>query len=119
MLITPQLITITLTTRRRACSAQEAFPVFAVGATKAVLLSNLCTPPTPLHSIRGDEGTVTFPFSNLCRRLDIELLRCVCWLAKVVLLVHWCAHQGSSIQGTPLYPVSCRTLQFFVISVMD
>ena len=43
---------------------------------------------------------------------------CVCWLAKVVLLVH-CSLQVSCIQGTLQYPVSCRTLQLFVISVID
>ena len=48
-------------------------------------------------------------------QMSCELLRCVCWLAKVVLLVHCDALQVSCIQGTPLYPVSGRTLQFFVM----
>ena len=39
--------------------------------------------PRP-HSNRTGEGTVTFRFANLLRRLDIELLLCVCWLRKVV-----------------------------------
>ena len=30
-----------------------------------------------------------------------------------------CVLQISCIQGTPLYPVSCRTLQFFATSAMD
>ena len=67
----------------------------------------------------GSEGTVTFHFANLLRRSDIELLLCVCWLDKVVLLVHCCVVQISGIQGTPLHPVSCITLQFFTILAMD
>ena len=60
-----------------------------------------------------------FPFCKLLRRSDIELLPCVCWLDKVVLLVQCCVLQISGIQGTPLHPVSCRTLQFFAILAMD
>ena len=73
----------------------------------------------PLHSNHpcivmggGGKGTVIFHFANLCRRVDIEFLWCICWLAKVVSLGRCCALQGSCIQGTPLYPVSCRTLRF-------
>ena len=81
------------------------------------------TPPPPLHSNRpcivsgegGDEGTVTFRLANLLRRSDIELLLCVCWLDKVVLLVHCCVLQISGIQGTPQAcfqscQTSCETL---------
>ena len=62
--------------------------------------------PPPLHSnfpciVIGGGGSPLSVFANLRRRLDIELLRCVCWLAKVVLLVHCCALQVSCIQGTP------------------
>ena len=82
------------------------------------------TPPPFLYSNRpcivtGGGGTVTFRFANLLRRLDVELLLCVCWLDQVVLLVHCCVTQICCIQGTPLCPVSCRTLQFFTISAMD
>ena len=69
-------------------------------------------PPPPLNSNRGGVGTFTFRFSNSLRRLDVELLLCVCWLDKVVLLVHSCVLQISCIQSTPLYPVSYRTLSF-------
>ena len=69
-----------------------------------MLLSTAKVPPP--FNIKG--GGVTFRFSNLLRRLDIELLLCVCWLDKVGLLVF----QISCIQGTTLYPVSCRTLSF-------
>ena len=79
-------------------------------------------PPLPLHSNRsciasggGGKGTVAFGCANLLRVLDIVLLLCVCWLDKVVLLVHCCVLQLSCIQGTPMYPVSCRTLQIFAI----
>ena len=34
-------------------------------------------------------------------------------------MVHCCAPQVSCIQGTPPYPVSCRTLQFSTIPAMD
>ena len=84
-------------------------------------------PPPPLPSKRpcivsggaGGEGTVTFRFVNLLRRSDIELLLCVCWLDKVVLLVHGYVLRVSGIQGTPLYPASCRTLQCLAISATD
>ena len=33
--------------------------------------------------------------------------------------MHCCVLQISCIQGTPLYPVSCRTLQCFALSAMD
>ena len=33
--------------------------------------------------------------------------------------MHCCVLQISFIQGTTLYPVSCRTLQFFAMSAMD
>ena len=36
------------------------------------------------------EGAVSFRFAHLLRRSDIEVLLCVCWLDKVVLLVHCC-----------------------------
>ena len=61
---------------------------------------------------RGGEGTVIFSFPNLLRRFDIELLLRVCWLDKVVLLVHCCVLPISCIQGTTLYPASCRMLSF-------
>ena len=78
----------------------------------------------PLHIIGGGgggggEGTVAFLLANLRRRLHIDFLWCICRLDNVVLLVHCCVLQVSCIQGTPLCPVSCRTLQFFVISAMD
>ena len=73
-----------------------------------------------MHSKRGGgEGTVTFCLANLLRRSYTELLLCVCWLDKVVLLVHCCALHISCIQGTLPYPVSCRLLQCFAISAMD
>ena len=34
-------------------------------------------------------------------------------------MVHCCVLQISCIQGTPLYPVSCRTLQFLAMSAMN
>ena len=37
-------------------------------------------------------------------------------MEKVVLLMHCCVFQISSIQ---LYPVSCKTLRFFAISAID
>ena len=40
-------------------------------------------------------------------------------LAKVVLLVHCCVLQISCIQGTPLYSVLYRKLQFFAVSALD
>ena len=60
----------------------------------------------------GGEGTVTFPFPNFLGRLDIEVLLCVCCLDEVLLLVHCCVLQISCMEGTALYPVSCRTLSF-------
>ena len=50
----------------------------------------VCLGPPPLHSNRRGEGTVTFRFANLLRRLGVALLLCVCWLDKVVFLVHCC-----------------------------
>ena len=41
---------------------------------------------------------------------DIEVLLCVYWLNKVVLLVHCCVIGIYCIYGSALYPVSCRTL---------
>ena len=67
----------------------------------------------------GGEETITFCFPNLLTRLDTELLLCVCWLDKVVLLVHCCLLQISYIQGTPPYPVSFRTFQCLALSAMD
>ena len=64
-------------------------------------------------------GGVIFRFANLLRWLALELLLYVCWLDKVVLLVHCYVLQISGIQGTPLHPVSCRTLQFVAISAID
>jgi hypothetical protein len=49
----------------------------------------------------------------------MEFLLCVCWLDKVVLLVHCCVLQISGIQGTPLHPVPCSTLQCLAISATD
>ena len=69
----------------------------------------------PLSSNRGGGGVRELSlsvFQFLLRRLHIELLLCVCWLDKVVLLMHCCVLQISCIQGTTLYPVSCRTLNF-------
>ena len=66
----------------------------------------LISTPPPLHSnhpcIVIAEGGVTFRFANLRRRLYIELLRCICWLAKVVvLLVHCCALHASKVLHVP------------------
>ena len=55
----------------------------------------------PLHSKRhclvsgggGGEGTITRRFPNFLRRLDMELLLCICWPDKVVSLVHGCVLQ--------------------------
>ena len=74
-------------------------------------------PPPPLFSKRpclvsGGGGTVTFRFSNFLRRLDIEVLLCVCWLDKVLLLVHCCVLQISCMEGPALHPVLCRTFGF-------
>ena len=40
----------------------------------------------------------------------MEVLLCVCWLDEELLLVHCCVLQISCMEGTVLYPVSCRTL---------
>ena len=54
-------------------------------------------PPAPLYGKRpclvsggGGEGTVTFHFLKFLRTLDTEVLLCLClcWLDKVMLLVH-------------------------------
>ena len=70
----------------------------------ALSQSGLLYPPPPLSckcpclvsAGGGGEGTVTFPFPNFHRGLDIEVLLCVCWLDKVLLLVHCC-----------VLPISC------------
>ena len=85
--------------------------------SKATALRSV--PPPPLCMVIACMGTVNFCFANLLRRSDTELHLCVCWLDKVVLLVHCCVLQISCIQGTPPYPVSCRTLQCFTISAFD
>ena len=48
------------------------------------------------------------------RRLDIDLLLCVCWLDKVIILEYWCmaVYFKFLASKVPLYPVSCRTLSF-------
>jgi len=61
---------------------------------------------------RGGGGVILkFPISS--GRWDIELLLCVYWLDNAVILVHCCVLEISCIQGTKLYPVSCRTLSFW------
>ena len=42
----------------------------------------------------------------------MEVLLCVCWLDEVLLLVHCCVRRISCVEGTALYPVSCRTLSY-------
>ena len=84
-----------------------------------LLVSRVPPPPRIVSGGGGGQGIATFHFANILTRLGIEYLRCVCWLDKVVLLVHCCVLQISCIQSTPLYPVSCRTLQFFATSAMD
>ena len=99
-------------TVQNSSSVRKAVNIHNTTNTHEPVLSTygpfFCLPPPPLHSNRpcivtggGGQGSVTFCFSNLRRRLYIALLRCVCWLAKVVLLVHCCALQVFCIQGTP------------------
>ena len=57
------------------------------------LLSLRLPPPPPLSSRcpclvsgGGGGGTITFHFPNFLRRLEFEVLLCVCWLDEVLLL---------------------------------
>ena len=59
------------------------------------------------------------PDSRHCTWIACDHLNQSSWLDTVVLLVHCWVFQISGTQGTPLYPVSCRTLQFFAISAAD
>ena len=54
----------------------------------------------------GGEGTTTFHFPKFLRRMDVEVLWCVCWLDMVLLLVHCCVLRISCMEGTELHPVS-------------
>jgi hypothetical protein len=86
---------------------------------RSLLVSSCGTLPTT--SLSEQQHLVLFPFPFLfCKftQSDTELLLCVCWVDKVVLLVHCCVLQISCIQGTPLSPVSCRKLWCFAISAM-
>ena len=66
----------------------------------------------PMYFPLGGWGTVTLSFPILFVRLDIEVLLCVHQLGKVVFLVHRCVIRIYCMQGSMLYPVSCRILSF-------
>ena len=53
----------------------------------------------PLISTRGGGGGVTLSFPISIGRLDIELLLCVYWLDKAVVLVHCCGIEITAKRG--------------------
>ena len=74
----------------------------------------------PFRLTKG--GGITFSFQIISQdwiRLDIALFLCVCWLDKVVLLVHCCVLQISCLQRHYTRPSIIQNTSFFAISTMD
>ena len=119
----PQAVTMT----RRFLPAIAVFVVACVVCVGVCCWWGTDAPPPLLHSNHpcivsggggGGDGTVTFRFANLLRRSDTELLLCICWLDKVVLLVVLCTSDFWHPRPSTV-PCIMQNTSVLAISAMD